>query len=438
MRQALECCHRGWGVSVIIGVAGAGQEIATRPFQLVTGRVWKGTAFGGARGRTDVPRIVDWYMDGKIEIDRLITHKLPLERINEAFDLMHEGDVDPHRRRVLMHAARDAVRAALLRRRAGVLPPRHRRRRRADALRACTCRRQARRGRRGPALYYLAGLTCTEETFAIKAGAQRVAAELGLVLVTLRHEPARGALSPATTRDWDFGLGAGFYVDATEAPWRATYRMYTLRHARAARRSSRRSSRSRRDARGIMGHSMGGHGALVLALRNPERYRSVSAFAPIVRAVAVPWGQKAFAGYLGRDRAPGPRYDACALVARGRASRSAARRPGHRGQIPRRAAEARAVRGGVRRRGPSLELRRQAGYDHSYYFIATFVDEHLATTRARSRPERRCGQAGSAYPDALAVAVATRVHQRRRQAVVRLEAEVLQAAADRRPSCRAE
>ena len=92
MRQALECCHRGWGVSVIIGVAGAGQEIKTRPFQLVTGRVWKGTAFGGARGRTDVPKIVDWYMDGKIQIDPLITHQLPLERINEGFDLMHKGE----------------------------------------------------------------------------------------------------------------------------------------------------------------------------------------------------------------------------------------------------------------------------------------------------------------------------------------------------------
>jgi S-(hydroxymethyl)glutathione dehydrogenase / alcohol dehydrogenase len=91
MRQALECCHRGWGVSVIIGVAGSGQEIATRPFQLVTGRVWKGTAFGGARGRTDVPKIVDWYMDGKIDIDSMITHKLPLDRINEGFDLMHAG-----------------------------------------------------------------------------------------------------------------------------------------------------------------------------------------------------------------------------------------------------------------------------------------------------------------------------------------------------------
>jgi S-(hydroxymethyl)glutathione dehydrogenase/alcohol dehydrogenase len=91
MRQALECCHRGWGVSVIIGVAGAGQEIRTRPFQLVTGRVWKGTAFGGARGRTDVPKIVDWYMDGKINIDDLITHVLPLDRINEGFELMHAG-----------------------------------------------------------------------------------------------------------------------------------------------------------------------------------------------------------------------------------------------------------------------------------------------------------------------------------------------------------
>ncbi|KJS43052.1 MAG: alcohol dehydrogenase [Rhodospirillaceae bacterium BRH_c57] len=92
MRQALECCHKGWGVSTIIGVAGAGQEIATRPFQLVTGRVWKGSAFGGARGRTDVPKLVDWYMNGKIEIDPLITHVLPLERINDAFDLMHHGE----------------------------------------------------------------------------------------------------------------------------------------------------------------------------------------------------------------------------------------------------------------------------------------------------------------------------------------------------------
>lgn len=92
MRQALECCHKGWGVSTVIGVAGAGEEISTRPFQLVTGRVWKGSAFGGARGRTDVPKIVDWYMEGKINIDDLVTHTMPIEQINEAFDLMHKGE----------------------------------------------------------------------------------------------------------------------------------------------------------------------------------------------------------------------------------------------------------------------------------------------------------------------------------------------------------
>ena len=92
MRQALECCHKGWGQSCIVGVAGAGQEISTRPFQLVTGRVWRGTAFGGARGRTDVPKIVDWYMDGRIRIDELITHTMPLDDINKAFDLMHAGE----------------------------------------------------------------------------------------------------------------------------------------------------------------------------------------------------------------------------------------------------------------------------------------------------------------------------------------------------------
>ena len=101
MRQALEACHRGWGVSVMIGVAEAGKEISTRPFQLVTGRVWKGTAFGGARGRTDVPKIVDWYMNGKIEIDPMITHVLKLEEINKGFDLMHRRQVDPFGRRVL-------------------------------------------------------------------------------------------------------------------------------------------------------------------------------------------------------------------------------------------------------------------------------------------------------------------------------------------------
>ena len=116
MRQALECCHRGWGVSVIIGVAGAGPGIATRPFQLVTGRVWKGSAFGGARGRSDVPRLVDWYMDKKMEIDSLITHKLPLDRSTQGFDLMHAGESMPRRSSRSLRLSRRALHPSRLRR----------------------------------------------------------------------------------------------------------------------------------------------------------------------------------------------------------------------------------------------------------------------------------------------------------------------------------
>ena len=132
MRQALECCHRGWGESIIIGVAGSGQEIATRPFQLVTGRVWRGTAFGGARGRTDVPKIVDWYMDGKINIDDLITHTMPLDKINDAFDLMHEGKSIRQRGDLLRRRALGAQAALAEARGVGAI----RRRERAIGLRA--------------------------------------------------------------------------------------------------------------------------------------------------------------------------------------------------------------------------------------------------------------------------------------------------------------
>src|SRR4051812_7791678 len=151
-----------------------------------------------------------------------------------------------------------------------------------------------------PALYCLAGLTCTEETFAIKAGAQRTAAALGLVLVTCDTSP-RAARYPGDDTTSDFGLGAGFYLDATQAPWTQSYRMdtYVTRELPALVEAH---FPVLAGARGICGHSMGGHGALVLALRNPGLYRSVSAFAPIVAPSRVPWGEKAFAGYLGADR----------------------------------------------------------------------------------------------------------------------------------------
>ncbi|KGS80075.1 S-formylglutathione hydrolase [Burkholderia pseudomallei] len=232
---------------------------------------------------------------------------------------------------------------------------------------------------RVPALFYLAGLTCTEETFAIKAGAQRFAAQHGIALVAPDTSP-RGAGVPGEADAWDFGVGAGFYVDATEAPWSAHYRMESyvsgeLREIVAAELPI--------DAArlGIFGHSMGGHGALVLALRHPQLYRSVSAFAPIAAPTRCPWGEKAFSGYLGADREAWKRHDASELVARADAKRFAEDILIDQGladpflptQLHPDAFEA-----ACRAAGQPLTLRRHAGYDHGYYFISTFIADHLA------------------------------------------------------------
>ena len=172
---------------------------------------------------------------------------------------------------------------------------------------------QAQEGARLPVLYWLSGLTCTDENFMQKAGAQRLAAELGLVLVAPDTSP-RGAEVPGDPDGaWDFGHGAGFYLNATEQPWATHYRMhdYVVHELPALVEASFPVS----DRRGISGHSMGGHGALVCALRNPGRYRSLSAFAPIVNPLACPWGEKAFSRYLGADRDSWKAWDACALLA---------------------------------------------------------------------------------------------------------------------------
>lgn len=234
---------------------------------------------------------------------------------------------------------------------------------------------QALAGARVPALYYLAGLTCTEETFAIKAGAQRLAAELGLALVTCDTSP-RAARFPGDDERWDFGQGAGFYVDATEAPWAGAYRMRTyvldelIPTIEAA-------FPVRVDRRGVFGHSMGGHGALVLAL-STDRFASCSAFAPICAPSEVPWGELAFARYLGADRAAWAAHDACALLAAGRrfagtllVDQGLADKFLERELRPERLEQAAAAA------GQALALRRHAGYDHSYYFIQSFVADHL-------------------------------------------------------------
>jgi S-formylglutathione hydrolase len=229
-----------------------------------------------------------------------------------------------------------------------------------------------------PVLYYLAGLTCTEETFMIKAGAQRIAAELGLMLVAPDTSP-RGVKLPGDSDSWDFGLGAGFYVDATVEPWSRHYRMYTYvtQELRALVESQFPADSSRT---GIFGHSMGGHGALTLYLRAPERYRSVSALAPIAAPRRCPWGQKAFTGYLGPDRGQWGVHDATELVA---GVKDAVRRPpilidqGLADQFLAQQLHPHLFEQACRQVGYPLLLRRHEGYDHGYYFISTFMEDHL-------------------------------------------------------------
>jgi S-formylglutathione hydrolase len=227
-----------------------------------------------------------------------------------------------------------------------------------------------------PALYYLAGLECTEQTFVIKAGAQRLAASLGLVLVTSDTSP-RSARYPGDDASWDFGQGASFYVDATEEPWRQSYRMdtYVTRELPAV---VEQHFPVVPGVRGIFGHSMGGHGALALALRNPGLYRSVSAFAPVVAPSKVPWGQKAFAGYLGAARQAWSAYDACDLVRARPLPFGILVDVGTADRFLERELKPELFEAACAEAGQKLELRRQAGYDHSYYFVSTFVGDHLA------------------------------------------------------------
>jgi len=233
-----------------------------------------------------------------------------------------------------------------------------------------------------PTLFWLSGLTCTEENFTVKAGAQRAAAALGLMIVAPDTSPRGDHVPDLEPKTYDFGKGAGFYLDATEAPWAANYRM---RSYIAEELPALISAHFPADAErfGVFGHSMGGHGALTLHLKHPDRFRSCSAFSPIVAPSSVPWGRKAFTHYLGPDESRWAAYDATRLLG----DRGASRAPilidqGTADQFlveqlrPELFAEA------ARRAGQELTLRMREGYDHSYFFIASFIDEHLDWHRA--------------------------------------------------------
>jgi S-formylglutathione hydrolase len=237
---------------------------------------------------------------------------------------------------------------------------------------------QAQAGEKLPLLTYLAGLTCTEETFATKAGAQRVAAELGLALLMPDTSPRNTGVD-GEDHHWDFGVGAGFYLDATEAPWSGHWCMesYLIKELlpQATAEFSLDSARQ-----GLFGHSMGGHGALTLALRHPGVFASVSAFAPICAPTQCPWGHKAFTGYLGQDGSTWAAHDASALMA----AQTTAPYPGgiliDQGLADKFLAEQlhpEAFEAACAQAGQPLTLRRHAGYDHGYYFISSFMEDHL-------------------------------------------------------------
>ena len=233
---------------------------------------------------------------------------------------------------------------------------------------------QARAGR-VPVLYYLAGLTCSEETATMKAGAQRVAAELGLMLVMPDTSPRDTGIDGATG-DWEFGEAAGFYLDATQAPWSSRFRMEThVVHELSAVVAEHFPADPGRA--GIFGHSMGGHGALVLALRHPDKYRSLSAFAPIVAPSAVPWGRKAFSHYLGDNHRAWAEHDACELVKRRPFGGPILVDQGLDDKFLAPQLQPERFEAACAEAGQALTLRRHAGYDHGYYFIASFIEDHL-------------------------------------------------------------
>ncbi|KKD01522.1 MULTISPECIES: S-formylglutathione hydrolase [Photobacterium] len=227
-----------------------------------------------------------------------------------------------------------------------------------------------------PVLYWLSGLTCTDENFMQKSGAQRIAAELGMAIVAPDTSPRGADVPDDPNQDYDLGLGAGFYVNATEPPWNQHYQMYDYIADELP--SLIESQFPVTQQRAIAGHSMGGHGALVIALRNPQRYSSVSAFSPISHPSDCPWGQKAFAHYLGPDDGINwQQYDACELLALSTPHLPVLIDQGTADQFLSEQLKPGALLKAAEQAGYPISLRMQPDYDHSYYFIASFIEEHL-------------------------------------------------------------
>ncbi|QKX17280.1 S-formylglutathione hydrolase [Microbulbifer sp. YPW1] len=232
---------------------------------------------------------------------------------------------------------------------------------------------QAEKDERFPVLYWLSGLTCTDENFSQKAGAQRMAAELGIALVIPDTSPRGDEV--ADSESYDLGKGAGFYVNATQSPWKPHYQMYDYVVEELPQLVEANFPVSQR--RAISGHSMGGHGALTIALKNPGRYASVSAFSPICNPIACPWGEKAFSAYLGADTTLWEEHDATSLLSRAQERLPMLISQGEDDQFLEEQLKPNALKAAADAAGYPLKLEFHAGYDHSYYFIATFIEQHL-------------------------------------------------------------
>merc|ERR1712088_839254 len=335
MRTALEVAHRGWGESCVIGVAAAGKEISTRPFQLVTGRNWKGTAFGGWKSRTEVPKLVQTVMRGEMALEPFITHTFKgLDQVNASIDALHSGEC---LRAIVNIGESDIVQTKLPKLKSNVK---------------------------------------MEGGFMKQLSHWSEADQHGLAVVFPDTSARPEVAIEGQDDSYDFGSGAGFYVDATTEKWKKHYNMYTYITKELPELVSGLFPVDP-EKRSITGHSMGGHGALVCHLKNPGMFSSVSAFSPICNPTVVPWGEKAFTGYLGSVEA-GKAYDATELVS----NYDGPKVPvlidqGTADGFLENQLKPKNFFMAAAKNGYNVELRMQPLYDHSYYFISTFMRDHI-------------------------------------------------------------
>lgn len=382
MRDCLELAHRGFGESCIIGVAASGHEISTRPFQLVTGRSWKGTAFGGWKSRTEVPKLVNKVVTGELNIDPYITNVISgLKNVNDSIDALHSGDCiravvkisDVDNKNIYKVKVKESIRHH-----GGYV----RRVTHWSNVNNCNMNfsiyipdQKNRTDPLPPVLYYLSGLTCSDENALTKSDFARFASKWGLAVV-FPDTSTKEVTIEGDKDTWDFGQGAGFYVDATTEKWRKHYNNYSyITEELPEIVNSTFPVDGRRVS--ITGHSMGGHGALTIFFKNPGKYKSVSAFSPICNPTQCGWGQKAFIGYLGSVEA-GLEYDATELVKKFTGEKveiliDQGTKDNFFHQLkPEEFAKA------CNEANHPLKLRYQNDHGHSYYFISTFIEDHIS------------------------------------------------------------